>query len=750
MTEFFTSPWMLWGAALGAAPVIIHLLNKRKYRETEWAAMRFLIQAVRKQSRRIRLEQLILLALRVLLLCLLAVALAEPQFAELGIISQADAPTHKILVLDATFSMGFTQENRSRFQQAQQVAREIVEQSGQGDVFNLVRIAEAPPHVIITTPSFRHGEVLDEISLLELPHGRGEITNTLEKIENLLEPQRGIPRQKHVYFISDFQRAGWLPEAESRLSQLRNRLKEISKRANLVCIDLGKSGSENSAITGFHPTDLHIIANRTTQFEATVQNFGRIPQTGRTLEFLVDGKLRASRSVDLLPGTAVSEVFSHTFSGGGEHRVHVRLQADSLSIDDERWLSVPVKAQFNVLCVAGSPSAGSQGNATDYLALALQVGEASASSLSSFQTRVIGSGDLQGLDLQGFDCVFLCNVALITPAEARILESYLKSGGGVVWCLGDQVDVENYNAQLFREGKGILPAKIGPRQGNAVQRSEAFSFDPGDYAHPIISAFQGNPRAGLNSTLTYEYFQLTPPPRGGQTTVLRFDTGDPAIIEGTVGGTDGVGGGRSIVIATTVDDSWSNWALWPSFLPMIHEIAFSASKGRQGQREFLVNQPLHRIFPTGVFDVPVSVVRPGGSAVETRLSQSAESSEFTYADTQISGIYEVKFGAPLSRDELFAVNVETIESDLTSLGRDELSAELLPGIEFDYQTDWESVQTTAETTLTAHGELSRGLLYLVLYLLFTEQLMAWRFHYGLWMLCPPLLVIEAGRRVLRR
>src|SRR5437764_9984736 len=68
--ESFASPALLWGLALAAVPLIIHLLNKRKHREMNWAAMRFLLEAVRKNSRRLRIEQLILLAVRTLLLVL--------------------------------------------------------------------------------------------------------------------------------------------------------------------------------------------------------------------------------------------------------------------------------------------------------------------------------------------------------------------------------------------------------------------------------------------------------------------------------------------------------------------------------------------------------------------------------------------------------------------------------------------------------------------------------------------------------
>ncbi|MBM3335798.1 BatA domain-containing protein, partial [Candidatus Sumerlaeota bacterium] len=38
----FVHPIMLWGLLAGAIPIIIHLLNRRRYRPMPWAAMRFL------------------------------------------------------------------------------------------------------------------------------------------------------------------------------------------------------------------------------------------------------------------------------------------------------------------------------------------------------------------------------------------------------------------------------------------------------------------------------------------------------------------------------------------------------------------------------------------------------------------------------------------------------------------------------------------------------------------------------------
>ena len=74
----FGSGWLLWFLTAAAAPVIIHLWNKRRHHEIRWAAMEYLLAAIRNNSRRITLEQLILLLIRTLIVVLVAFAIAEP------------------------------------------------------------------------------------------------------------------------------------------------------------------------------------------------------------------------------------------------------------------------------------------------------------------------------------------------------------------------------------------------------------------------------------------------------------------------------------------------------------------------------------------------------------------------------------------------------------------------------------------------------------------------------------------------
>ena len=118
----FASAWMLlWGTAADI-PIVLHLLHRRRQQTVSWAAMRLLLQVIEKQSKRVRIEQLILLLLRTLILLTLGLALARPftssQSAS-GTVAAQRPPRLWIFVIDNSYSMGYRDEHGTRFASAQ-------------------------------------------------------------------------------------------------------------------------------------------------------------------------------------------------------------------------------------------------------------------------------------------------------------------------------------------------------------------------------------------------------------------------------------------------------------------------------------------------------------------------------------------------------------------------------------------------------------------------------------------------------
>jgi len=69
---------MLFALAAVGIPILIHLLNRRRSRTVEWGAMRFLLASLVSRSRRIMIEEVVLMMIRCLLVALVVLAMARP------------------------------------------------------------------------------------------------------------------------------------------------------------------------------------------------------------------------------------------------------------------------------------------------------------------------------------------------------------------------------------------------------------------------------------------------------------------------------------------------------------------------------------------------------------------------------------------------------------------------------------------------------------------------------------------------
>jgi hypothetical protein len=97
-----------------------------------------------------------------------------------------------------------------------------------------------------------------------------------------------------------------------------------------------------------------------------------------------------------------------------------------------------------------------------------------------------------------------------------------------------------------------------------------------------------------------------------------------------------------------------------------------------------------------------------------------------YAKTSQSGIYAANLGSPDQPAALFAVNVDTAESDLAQVDPDELQNEVWQGVHFTRGTvSHESAAAAAAGTIHPVRRLQFELLCGVLALLFFETLLGW-------------------------
>ena len=123
--HFFNPGFVAGGAALIAAPILIHLINRVRYRRVRFAAMEFLLQSQQRNQRRLLLEQLLLLLLRILMVLGLVLLIARLILDPAQMSLFRGAQSHHVVLIDDSLSMRDRWEQTSGFDQALKITQQI-------------------------------------------------------------------------------------------------------------------------------------------------------------------------------------------------------------------------------------------------------------------------------------------------------------------------------------------------------------------------------------------------------------------------------------------------------------------------------------------------------------------------------------------------------------------------------------------------------------------------------------------------
>ncbi|MBN2578483.1 MAG: VWA domain-containing protein [Pirellulales bacterium] len=741
-------PMLGWLAA-AAVPVVIHLLSRRRYREVSWAAMEYLLAAVRRHKRRMLFEQWLLLAVRTAIIILIVLAAAEPYRRRTALIFAPGENTQRVLVFDGSYSMAYRPAEQSRFDRAKELARQIVENSPQGDAFTLL-LMSSPPRAIVAAPTVERAEMLREIESLALPQSVADLPAALTLLEkHLSQARRENPRlaRQQVFFLTDLQRITWEPQlAGAALTAFRRRSAAVAERAALVVLDVGQPAAPNLAVAALRAFDLPALQDRQIHFETLLRNFGGQAKSNQPVELLVDGRKVEQKLIDVPPGPETAVDFTYRFIAPGDHAVEIHAPGDALEVDNRRWRIVPVRAALRVLCIDGRPSGGGIQGTADYVSLALAPQPSGVP--APVKVEAAPESALLERELSHYDCVFLCNVAQFTDHEARLLDAYLQAGGNLVILPGDQLKPDRYNRVLGAPQAGkasvegrwsmvenprrpttndqrptnperirLLPARI-----DKLVPRDRYRLDPRGYRHPLLSAFRDHGEKALLTTPLFEYFKLDVPKDSSARVALAAAGGDPLIVEETIHR------GRVVLLAIPIDEPGTPLPRWPSFLPLIQEILAFCVAGEAEQHNLRVGQPLVVRLPEATVGLDAELQTPDGRLIALTPETSSSAAAWRFTETWQSGIYELRFSDPARGRRLYAVNVNPAEGNLAAVSPDRLRNDVWPGVACTIQTTWQDLDRPGATpSWAAPTGLQVELLYGVLCLLFFETLLAWRF-----------------------
>ena len=150
MSLFFLNPAYLFGLLAASAPVIIHLLNRRRIKRIRFPAVKFLLLSQKRISRTKRLRHWFLLALRTFAILVLVLLLARPIFQTGAGLFASGGPSSVALVLDNSLSMTWSRDGEG-FKQAKDAAARLFAAMSAGDRAALVATnppTKEPPRIV--------------------------------------------------------------------------------------------------------------------------------------------------------------------------------------------------------------------------------------------------------------------------------------------------------------------------------------------------------------------------------------------------------------------------------------------------------------------------------------------------------------------------------------------------------------------------------------------------------------------------
>ncbi len=751
---------LLWGSALVAAPILIHLLSRRRFRTVEWAAMAFLLDAERRNRRRIRLEHLLLLLLRCLIILLIALLVARVFLEPTGLAARvaAGGRVEHVVLLDDSPSMEARAGAGTVFDETRDGLATFIRQAARrrpGDAFTLLTTSR--PDRPVLAGHFLADDTADAavraVRGLEVSDKSAAYDAALLDLEKRVgSPGSTLNRQ--VLILTDFRRRDWQPpapgdesagaapaettSAPSNAAKARDAAEPPGRRPGLpgllarlaeaadglAIADLGAAHAANLAVTDIAVREKTVVAGVPARFEVTVANVGPTDATDVEVTFTAGGAVPLRARLDAVPAGGEAAVpFTFTFGETGSARVQAEIGADTVPRDNVRFAAPDVKPGIPILLVDGEPSSEYGETETFYLQRALDPpGEVP----SGNDVQVVSENRFEETPLYPFQVVILANLYRLTEDRAAALADWVRDGGGLVVFLGDQVDAMAYNEQLARAA-GLLGLTLTGIRGDPAEERWVHLV-PRAANHPVLRIFEGTQNPFLARVKFFQWWGAAVAEKdvaAGRTRVLAtFNDADesPAIVETRLGR------GSVLTVTTTADPEWTNWCADPSYLVTVLEMTRHVARPAGQAASVAVGSPIRTDLDPSQYAIEARVQGPEDTedvAVQAVATDQPARMRLTWTDTDRRGFCRVRLTTHDGTEEtrLFAANIDPTEGDLAPADADALR-QAVPEADL---VILEGRDYLGRAVTGGRAEIWRPLAFALLAALFGEQALAWWF-----------------------
>ncbi|MFO1492960.1 MAG: BatA domain-containing protein [Kiritimatiellia bacterium] len=260
----FLIPAFLLALPLALLPVIIHLLNRLRFKTVKWAAMMFLLSANRASTRRARIRHWLILASRCLMLAMLLLAVARPVLGGVLGASLSGAPDTVVLLLDRSASMETVDPRQqvSRRAHAINLFAKAAATTAQGSRFVLIDSAGRAPTEVGNVAA------LGEVAAAQATGTASDIPALLKAaVDYLGENPAG---RSEIWLASDLQASNWRTQSRD-WADLQSRLSALSGDVRLRVLALHEPVAGDHALTLRGVRNMSVAGKRSILVDYTVQ-----------------------------------------------------------------------------------------------------------------------------------------------------------------------------------------------------------------------------------------------------------------------------------------------------------------------------------------------------------------------------------------------------------------------------------------------------------------------------------------------
>ena len=651
----FLQTAFLWSLALATIPVILYLLFRRRRQEVDWGATYILRLALASARRQTLWKQLLVVALRTVLLALLVLAFARP-FLRRGPQELGDDFPHgrgtlqRIILIDNSLSMSASRGLGTRLDVARDALAGLLTTLRPGDSAQIVALCPAvagtgttPVAQVVTVPI---GRTAARVLAADIAT-RSTALDPAGAIRAAVEAFReGAASNRQLVILTDLSRSDY-PRLDD-FEIFGRMLRDLQVR--VAVLNLGDRARLNLAIESLTAGSERLLAGQTTNVYASVVNYSDVPSENGTVQFHIDGEPAGEQPCILAPGQRRDFRFSVSLPPG-EHRLEARLGDDAYGADNrvERFVQATVALRLLLVLPAGNKAEGFE-QPDAFLGRALK--ETPDSSFRLLTEHILVS-QLSSTSLQDRDVVVICDAQGVPASVRSDLVGFVRRGGGLFLAPGPNVTADLFNADFA----DLCPARL-----TAPLRGE---FDPERYQKiqateidlPLLREFATPLNGDLARARVYNQWQVAlpdPPPA----IVLRLDNGDPLLLHAPFGQ------GRVLLWTTSLGGAWTSLPVHQAYLPLVHRLLTYAGGFGRAARNVLPSEPLIASVPEGVSEAFLTT--PDARLLEVPV-RAAGTQRFVRSEGQDQpGRYELRTagGQVFAR---FSVAMPLAESDLRML-----------------------------------------------------------------------------------